>query len=361
MEYVKKKMLWFKITCILFTTISSTQAEQTLTIASWGGVYEKAQQTAWFNPFTKASGVTIQTQTYNGGLSILEQDDLPDLIDMTEFDARHACDLGLLEPLNYSLIAPTSNDKFDSKSDFNPGTFSTCAIAHSTVATLIAYNPVDFLARKPQTISDFFDIQRFPGKRGLRKEPYDFLEWALIAEGIPVSQIYDMLSTPRGIELAFKKLDGIREHIIWWENPEEPAQLLKSKQVVMTSGFNGRFFAQQSLENPINLIWDGQIIDKEVWVVPSKQNPHPKINQFLRFVTESKQLAALARLIPYGPTRQSAMWQIGRHPEYGIRMVDHLPTTPHNLKTALFRNVSWYAYTTEVREKAFRDWLKAAD
>ena len=353
-------MQWFKIAGLLLITTCSTQAEQTLIVGSWGGVYEKAQQAALFEPFSKETGITIKTQTHNGGLDILKQEVLPDLIDMSEFDARHACDQGLLEPLSYQLIAPISPDSINNKADFSPGTFSACAIAHSTVSTLIAYNPVVFLARKPQTISDFFDIERFPGKRGLRKQPYDFLEWALIAEGIPVSQIYDMLSTPRGIKLAFKKLDGIREHIVWWENPEEPAQLLKSNQVVMTSGFNGRFFAQQSLENPINLIWDGQIIDKEVWVIPSKKNSHPIIEQFLRFATESKQLAALARLIPYGPTRQSAMWQIGRHPEYGIRMLDHLPTTPHNLKTALFRNVSWYAYTTDVREKAFRDWLAAA-
>ena len=48
-----------------------------------------------------------------------------------------------------------------------------------------------------------------------------------MAEGVPIDQIYDLLSTDRGMRLAFRRLDSIRDHIVWWDDPKEPAALLK--------------------------------------------------------------------------------------------------------------------------------------
>lgn len=371
MVFVGKKMQWFRlihkitVRTILYIFTASlllappiTVADQTtLVIGTWGGAYEKAQHNVWFQPFTAKTNIPIKTLTHKGGLEILLQNKLPDVLDMGEADARRACDKGLLEPLNLTELLPeaVSNEKIEE--DFMHDAFSKCAIAHSTASTLIAYNPKAFLGKKPQTIADFFDIESYPGKRGLRKEPHDFLEWALMAEGIPASQIYDMLSTPRGMKLAFKQMDKIRDHIVWWDWPHEPAELLKAGKVTMTSGFNGRFFAEQSTSNPIILIWDGQLIDKDAWAIPVKENVHPAAREFIRFAMESRQLARLAEQIPYAPVRHSAMWQIGNHPESGIPMLDHLPTAPHHLKNALFRDNQWYANTEKFRTRAFYQWL----
>ena len=180
-----------------------------------------------------------------------------------------------------------------------------------------------------------------------------------MAEGIPASQIYDMLSTPRGMKLAFKQMDKIRSHIVWWDWPHEPAELLQAGDVAMTSGFNGRFFAEQSTSNPIMLIWDGQLIDKDAWAIPIKENTHASAKDFIRFTMEPNQLARLAEYIPYAPVRHSAMWRIGNHPESGTPMLDHLPTAPHHLKNALFRDNQWYANTEKIRYKAFYQWLNA--
>ena len=68
------------------------------------------------------------------------------------------------------------------------------------------------------------------------------LEWALRSYGVPRSQIYDLLSTERGLRLAFKRLDSIRDDIVWWEGGAEPVELLTSGRAAMATGFNGRFF-----------------------------------------------------------------------------------------------------------------------
>ena len=92
----------------------------------------------------------------------------------------------------------------------------------------------------PKTIADVFDLQKFPGKRGLQKNPFVNLEWALIADGVPQADVYKVLATPEGVDRAFKKLDTIKKEVVWWEAGAQPPQLLADGQVVMTSAWNGR-------------------------------------------------------------------------------------------------------------------------
>ena len=72
-------------------------------------------------------------------------------------------------------------------------------------------------ASRPTTAADFFDLEKFPGKRGLWRSPKHNLEFALIADGVPVDQIYNALSSEQGIQRAFAKLDTIKSEVVWWE------------------------------------------------------------------------------------------------------------------------------------------------
>ena len=53
---------------------------------------------------------------------------------------------------------------------------------------------------KPTTLADFFDTEKFPGKRGLRKSPKANLEMALIADGVAPDEVYATLETDEGVE-----------------------------------------------------------------------------------------------------------------------------------------------------------------
>ena len=116
----------------------------------------------------------------------------------------------------------------------------------------------------------------------------------------------------------------------------------------------GRFFDAQTHGDTITMIWDGQIVDWDVWVVPLKPGQtNPATDKFLRYVTQSENMANLAENIPYGPSRLSALKRIGLHPQKKISMRDHLPTAPHHLDRALFRDAKWYARTLALREGRF--------
>ncbi|MGB1256799.1 MAG: extracellular solute-binding protein [Thiolinea sp.] len=341
--------------------IHADTPQTTLNIATWGGLYQAAQQAAIFTPFTAKTGIQIATQPYNGGIGILQRADKPDLIDMVEEDALRACDTGLLHEADFTQFVDSGPSGESVQQDFLPRSFLPCSVAQLSFSTVAAYSITAYPDIKPQTIADFFDLQRFPGKRGLRKEPAVMLEWALAANGVPLNQIYDLLSTERGLQLALKKLDSIREHIVWWEDPDEPANLLKSGQVAMTSGYNGRLFAAQSRNSPIIILWDAQITEKATWVIPRQKQQakiKPEILTFIRYATATRTQAKLAENIPYGPTRYSAFAFIGKHPENGQVMSGHLPTAPHHLSRALFKDSKWSANTATLRQEAFEQWLK---
>ena len=99
-----------------------------------------------------------------------------------------------------------------------------------------------FKGKQQNSINDVCDLKKFPGKRSLQKKPINNLEWALIADGVPAGEVYDVLSTEEGVQRAFKKLDTIKDSVIWWEEGAQPPQLLADKEVAFASAYNGRIF-----------------------------------------------------------------------------------------------------------------------
>ena len=335
----------------------------TLTVTTWGGAYEAAQQRAYFSPFAREADVEIRIEAYDGGVAPLRGGASGgggwDVLDMSEPDAIAACAEGLLAPFEPGSLHPAP-DGTPAREDFLSGSFLDCGVIHLVYSTVLAYDDRAFPGEKPRTVRDFFDLERFPGRRALRRQPIALLEWALLSHGIPISQLYDLLSTERGMALAFHRLDGVRDHIVWWESGSEPPELLERREVVMASGFNGRFFNARVNEGiPITVIWDGQLLDASVWAIARDSPRRALAERFIAFATRAENMAAFAHLIPYGPTRRSAMGRIGLHARSRAPMLAHMPSAPGNLRRAIRSDSLWYARTEALRERRFKDWLAA--
>ena len=340
--------------------------ERTLTVVTWGGAYEASQRAALFEPFTEATGIAIETVTHAGGVEPLRRhlagEGPPewDVIDMIRADARTACRAGLLEPFDRSILAPAP-DGTPAAEDFIRGAFGPCSISQLVFATVIAYDDRAFPGEKPQTVADFFDLAAFPGRRALRKAPVGLLEWALRAYRVPRTQIYDLLSTERGLDLAFERLDHIRDETVWWQDAAEPVELLRSGRVAMATGYNGRFFHAQVMEGaPISIIWDSALLEFNNWAIPRGTPDRDLAERFIRFATASERLGDLANRISYGPARISAQSRVGLHVTAGIPMRPHLPTAPRHLAEAIVKDHAWYAQTAELRRRRFEAWLEGA-
>ena len=67
---------------------------------------------------------------------------------------------------------------------------------------------------RPQTLADFFDRKKFPGRRALsRAAPKFNLEMALLADGVAPGDVYKTLDTPEGLDRAFAKLTALQSDL----------------------------------------------------------------------------------------------------------------------------------------------------
>ena len=335
----------------------------TIKLVSWGGPYEYSQIKAYIEPFTAKTGIRVEVAKYDGGLEELQrQIDSGriawDLMDMTMADNRAACAQGLLEPIDHTQLLPAP-DGTSAEQDFIEGALPECGVSHIVYAMVTAYNRNAFPGQRPTQMKDLFDLERFPGKRALQRSPEANLEWALRSYGVPRQDLYQLLSTERGLRLAFKKLDQIRDDVVWWTSVEQPLELLVSGEVAIASQFNGRLFDAAVVQgHPVEIIWDSQIYELGAWGIPRGTPRLDDALEFVRFATGTRPLAEQSRYIAYGPARLSSMTLVSTHAETGVDVRPHLPTTPVNFRTAIPKDTEWYASLYDRIKALFDAWLE---
>ena len=332
-----------------------------VTVMSWGGAYTKSQVEAYHKPFTAETGIKVNSvDSDNPATPIKAQVEAGnvtvDVADVEFSDAVRLCDEGLLEPIDASLL-PAAPDGTPASEDFIDGAIQDCAVANIVWSTVFAYNK-DTNAKAPQTIGDFFNTKDFPGKRGLRKSAKATLEMALMADGVPAAQVYDVLGTDAGVDRAFAKLDSIKSDIVWWEAGAQPPQLLADGEVAMSTAYNGRIFNAAVAEGqPLEVVWDGQILDFDLFVIPRGAPNKDEAMKFILFSTDTKRLADQASWISYGPARKSSGAMVGKYSDGKTEMAPHMPTAAANLTNALVNNFEfWVDNDAELNER-FNAWL----
>ena len=337
-------------------------ASDAITVVSWGGAYTASQVEAYHKPFTTETGIAINSEDYNGGLAQVraqvEANNVTwDVVDVEMSDAVRGCDEGLLEPIDVSMLPPAP-DGTPASEDFIDGALMDCAVANIVWSTIYAYDKDKFTGNRPGTMADFFDVAKFPGKRGMRKSPKANLEMALIADGVPPGEVYGVLGTQAGIDRAFAKLDSIKDSVVWWEAGAQPPQMLADGEVVMTTAYNGRIFNAQVKENRnFAIVWDGQIFDVDLFVVPKGAKNKEAAMRFVAFATGTKPLADQAKYISYGPARKSSAPLVSTYAGTDIDMKPHMPTAPANFRTALQNDFEWWADHQDEMNEKFNAWL----
>ena len=371
-----------------------------LVIASWGGDYAEAQKSALIGPWMAARGKTAEIIAFDGAVAGLQRQAREkvvewDVVDIERGDARMLCDRGLLQTIDPATLPP-GPDGAPAAQDFVSGALETCAVSHGVWSTVLAFDSRRFLggvaeldlekttparlrevlsaelgrdladlsiveiyalasahiriagSRLPQAAADFFDLERFPGKRGLRQTPEGTLELALIADGAPVAEVYGLLATEEGLARAFAMLDRLRGEIIWWRAGAEPASLLADGQVVMTSAYH-RGFAPGA---PVGVIPGAQVLRFNMLASP-KGAPNPDAAlDFLSYATGAERQAAQIAITGYGPSRRSAGALVA-----ATGGATFLPTAPEALTGALSHDVGFWTENRAALNRRFGDWL----
>ncbi|RJK97330.1 ABC transporter substrate-binding protein [Paracoccus aestuarii] len=357
-----------KSTLILSTALTGlafAASAQEVNVVSWGGAYETSQVEAYNKPFTEETGIRVNMIAADNPATPLRaqveaRNVTGDVFDVEVSDAIRLCDEGALMEIDPADL-PAAPDGTAAADDFVPGALLDCAVANIVWGTVIAFNTTKFDEGAPATAADFFDLEAFPGQRGLPRNPKRTLYLALIADGVPAEEVYEVLGTDEGVDRAFAKLDTIKSQTVWWEAGAQPVQLLADGEVVMTTAYNGRVFDAMVAENqPFEIIWDGQYMDMDMFVIP-KDAPNPEAAmEYLKFATDTQRLADQARYIAYGPARQSSAALVGLYQDGVTEMGPHMPTSPEALANAVMDDPEFWAdHAAELTER-FNSWLASS-
>jgi len=365
MKKMYKQLILASAIATLTSGVNVASAETELVFVSWGGAYTRSQQMAYHDPWMKLNPdikILNDDSAAEGAAKIRAQAEAGnttwDLVDVVASDAIALCDEGLIEEINFDRDLAPAPDGTPASKDFGDLIVSPCFIPQIVYSTTFGYRTDKVGSTPPTTIADVFDLKKYPGKRALEKKPIGNLEWALIADGVDAAKVYEVLDTPAGVDRAFKKLDTIKDQVIWWTKGAQPPQLLADGEVVMASAYNGRLFAAiEENKQPIGMMWDWQVFDLDGWAVP-KGAPHKKeVMAYLKFATDTQRLADQAKFISYGPARMSSAPLVGKHATLGIDMKPHMPTAPANAKHTLLFNYEWWADNKDGMTERFTSWL----
>lgn len=359
-----------KKTLILTTALAgiafaANAQDKQLNVISWGGAYGNSQLEAYFKPFEAETGAkVVVSDADNPATPVKAQVEAgnvsADIASVEYADAVRLCDEGALETIDPAILKPAP-DGTAAAEDFLEGTISECFVATDVFSTILAYDKSKFEGNEPTKLADFFDMEKFPGKRAMRKSAKVNLEMALMADGVPAGEVYAMLETPEGVDRAFKKLDTVKKDVIWWEAGAQPPQLLADGEVTMAIAYNGRIFNATVGENkPFGIVWDGQVYEMEGWVIPKGAPNLELAKEFVAFSTAAEPLARAAEWISYGPPRKSSGPLVGMFKgDNKTEMQPQLPTYEENLKNALASDLNfWVDRDSELNER-FNAWLAA--
>lgn len=323
--------------------IGRAGAATQITVADPGGPFGPAFRKAFYDPFEKATGnkvvnvareaeptaqfkAMVETKSYTWDVCTLT-------LSARDILAKQ----GLLDPIGFSHADVPK---------LMPEAITPMYMGTDVYSTVFAYR-TDRVKNAPASWTDFFNVEKFPGRRALRKNPIDTLEQALLSDGVPLDKLY-----PLDIDRAFKVLDKIKPHVaVWWTGGAQSTQLLQSGEVDMLPGWNARLQAAIDGGTPAKIVWNQGLYSIEGWGLP-KGGPKAEVaRQFVRFCADPKAQAAFTEILAYGPTNLDAYQTIS--PE----RAKVLPTSPENLKQMTIANEDWWSANRAKVTERFNAWL----
>ena len=338
------------ISLALLIVVSHLGQAETLSVTTWGGEYSDSQRKAYFEPFMSETGHVLVEDRWGGDVAriramVERQHYTTTVLDAEGDEVESGCEEGILEVIDYTRLQ-TSPD------DFLPGAAHKCGVGTIAWSMLFAYDKTDFVGDGPQNWQDFWDVERFPGKRGLYRGPETNIEIALLADGVAPEKVYDELRRPEGLDRAFRKLEQLKPHVIWWEAGHQAVQLLLDGAVNLTSSWNGRLHRVAADKNSyIQMVWDGQLLYFDFWIIPRGHPNQSLAYEFIDFASRPERQISMAHLIPYGPVLKE--WE--RHAD--AKSITDLPTSRENFFRSLRVQPDYWNEHRAQLERRFAMWI----
>jgi len=326
----------------IFISSGSAWAGEKITICSFGGSTGNAIAQAFGNPFTQETGIEVNVvsfPTYAKMKAQVQSGNVEwDVVDTeSRMYARGVKD-GIFEPIDANKIP---------MEDFMEGGIKKFGVGLYYYSYNVTYRTDKWPEDKgPKSWKDIWNVKKFPGPRGFKFTAYSTLEAALLADGVPVNQVY-----PIDIDRAFNKLNELKPYIgVFWKTGSQGQQVMRAHEVDAGCFLGGRMQIIADKGVPVACGWNQQIVDLDYFTILKGSHHKEAAMKFIASTANPKQQAVFAGLSKYSPAGKKAYEYIPKN------LAKQLPTYADNLKNALFIKADWYAEHEAELERRWEVW-----
>ena len=326
----------------IWTSAARAQS-RSLVVRDPAGTYVKAMTEGFYIPFEKATGVKITRVTADHEPTsqikamVETKNYFWDVVVLSMGAYGTVAAQGLLDPLTVTTEMKEIPAKY-LRPEF---------MGFDLAATNVIYSIDKFGENGPQSWADFWNVEKFKGRRGMRRHPFDTLEEALLADGVPPEKLY-----PLDLARAFKKLDQIRPHVaIWWTGGAQASQLIKSGEVDLIATWNGR--AQAAIDDgaKYKIAWNQGIVVCDGLTVPKGSPKAALAKEFVAFCANAERQATFSKYLSYGPTNPNAFKFL---PPERIAI---LPNNPKYESSLVLQTPEAWAAQKDAATEQFEAWI----
>ena len=270
--------------------LASPASARDLMVVGFGGGFQDNARKHLFQGYTRDKGIKVADDVYNGEMAkvysmVKAQDITYDVIMVEAPELTRGCEDGVFEKMDWSVV---------DKAKFIPGGTTTCGAGAVGWGVSLFYDttrtPVG-----PKDYAEFWDVAKFPGKRSMRSGAKMSLEIALLADGVPMADLYKVLATADGQKRAFAKLDVLKPHMVWWKSGAQPLQFVGSGEVAYAVGFVGRTIRANEGGPKYPIQWNTLLFSFDYWAVVRNSPNKAEAMKLVSYMTDEKPLLALAQ------------------------------------------------------------------
>jgi putative spermidine/putrescine transport system substrate-binding protein len=329
----------------IFTRRAS--AAQRLVVRTPGGAFDDVKAKTVYEPFRAATGIEIVpvAATVAKLLAMFKAGQVEiDCID-TGNDTLLQLELaGALEPLDYRAF------KLTDPADIDPAVKLPFQVGSFTYGFVLAYNTTAYpTGKEPKSWAEFWDLKAFPGPRTMADMASGApnLEFALIADGVPIDKVY-----PIDIPRAFASMSRIKSAVPkFWDTGALSAQMMADREAVLGVLWHTRVEVAADGGAPLAVQWNqNQILVQSYGITKGSQN----VDAALRFIDYSLSPEVQARWLgAYKaiPTNMRA------YPSTSKQLLDPETNLPWTKSKGFLMDIRWWATNRSRVNQAWSNWI----
>jgi len=306
------------------------QAVRQIVMVNWGGIANQAFGRHYGEPFMAANPGWRVVQDSTGPSagrirSMVESGRVTwDICDSSATSSHLLGGLNLLTKIDYGVV--------NRENVIGPTFALEYGAAPYSFSNVLIYDSSKF-PTAPTGWADFWDLQKFPGTRLLRRDAAGALDAAQMSLGKDLASLY-----PLDVRASLDRVRQIRRNLVFWTSGSESEQFMRTGEAVMGQIWHTRAkVLEQETNGRLKFIWNQGILQPGIMVIPRGNPAGAMAQNFLAsMLANPEQQVELLKFLGNGPTNPRAAALV---PEEFKRFN---PTEPANARVQVAQDGRWW-------------------